>query len=53
MKTKKNLNKEEIHQKLHECVNVSEKHGLSKMTMEEITNEVRAVRKTKRINSKK
>ena len=32
-------------QNLRECVELAEKHGLSKMTMEEITEEVKAVRK--------
>ncbi len=47
------LNKEGMSQTLSECVNLSEKYGLSKMTMEEITNEVRAARKNKKVNSKK
>jgi hypothetical protein len=29
---------------LNECIELAEKHGLSSMTMEEITNEVNAVK---------
>ena len=34
-------------QTLNECVELAEKYGLSKMTMEEITEEVKAVRHAK------
>ncbi len=32
-------------QNLSKCIELAEKHGLSKITMDEITNEVKAVRK--------
>ena len=34
-----------MRQNLNRCVELSTKYGLSKMTMEEITNEVKVVRK--------
>ena len=34
-----------MRQNLNRCVELAEKYGLSQMTMEEITNEVRAVRR--------
>lgn len=39
------ISKELSKQTLDECVELSEKYGLSKMTMDEITEEVKAVRK--------
>lgn len=39
------VSKELSHQTLKKCVELSEKYGLSKMTMDEITKEVNAVRK--------
>ncbi len=39
------VSKELIRQNLSKCVELAEKYGLSKMTMDEITNEVKAVRK--------
>lgn len=39
------VSKELTRQNLNKCVELAEKYGLSKMTMEEITNEVKAVRK--------
>ena len=39
------VSKELTRQNLNKCVELAEKHGLSKMTMDEITNEVKAVRK--------
>lgn len=38
------ISQELIRQSLEKCVELSEKHGLSKMTMAEITKEVKAVR---------
>ena len=38
------IGKELTRQNLNKCVELAEKHGLSKMTMDEITNEVKAVR---------
>lgn len=37
-------------QTLNDCVELAEKHGLSKMTMEEISEEVKAVRNAKARN---
>lgn len=39
------VSKELTKQTLNKCVELSEKYGLSKMTMSEITKEVKAVRK--------
>jgi len=39
------VSKEISRQTLNKCIELSEKHGFSKMTMDEITNEVKAVRK--------
>jgi hypothetical protein len=39
------VSKELTRQTLHRCIELSEKYGLSKLTMEEITKEVKAVRK--------
>ncbi len=39
------VSKELTRQNLSKCIELAEKHGLSKMTMDEITNEVKAVRK--------
>ena len=39
------VSKELLRQNLNESIRLSEKHGLSKMTMAEITREVKAVRK--------
>jgi hypothetical protein len=39
------ISKELSKQTLNECVQLADKYGLSKMTMDEITNEVKAVRK--------
>ena len=39
------ISKELTRQNLNRCVALAEKYGLSSMTMEEITNEVKAVRK--------
>ncbi len=39
------VSKELTRQNLNKCVELAEKHGLSKMTMDEITNEIKAVRK--------
>ena len=38
------ISKELMRQNLNRCVTLAEKYGLSSMTMEEITNEVKAVR---------
>ena len=39
------VSKELTRQNLNKCIELADKYGLSKMTMEEITNEVKAVRK--------
>jgi hypothetical protein len=39
------VSKELTRQTLNKCVELAEKYGLSKMTMDEITKEVKAVRK--------
>ena len=41
------INKELTKQALNKCVQLAEKYKLSKMTMEEITNEVKSVRNAK------
>jgi hypothetical protein len=41
------INKELTKQALNKCVQLAEKYKLSKMTMEEITNEVKSVRRAK------
>ncbi|OFX17026.1 MAG: hypothetical protein A2033_04725 [Bacteroidetes bacterium GWA2_31_9] len=38
------ISKEISRQTLNKCIELSEKYGLSKMTMDEISNEVKAVR---------
>ncbi|MDR0612984.1 MAG: hypothetical protein LBG45_05820 [Dysgonamonadaceae bacterium] len=38
------ISKELMHQNLNRCIALAEKYGLSSMSMEEITNEVKAVR---------
>ena len=38
------VSKELTRQNLNKCIELAEKHGLSKMTMDEISNEVKAVR---------
>ena len=38
------VSKELIRQNLNNCLELANKYGLSKMTMDEITNEVKAVR---------
>lgn len=39
------VSKELTRQNLNKCIELAEKYGMSKMTMNEITNEVRSVRK--------
>ncbi len=39
------VSKELTRQNLNKCIELAEKHGLSKMTMDEISKEVKAVRK--------
>ena len=39
------VSKELMRQNLNKCVELAHKYGLSKMTMDEISNEVKAVRK--------
>lgn len=39
------VSKELARQNLSKCVELADKYGISKMTMDEITNEVKAVRK--------
>lgn len=41
------INRELIRQNLDKCLELSEKFGLSSMTMDEISNEVKAVRHAK------
>ena len=45
------ISRELTKQKLDESIKLAEKHGLSSMTMEEITNEVKAVRKNAKDNN--
>ena len=45
------VSKELTRQNLNKCIQLAEKYGLSKMTMDEITNEVRAVRKNAKNNN--
>lgn len=44
------IDKELSNQNLNQCLELSEKYGLSKLTMDEITNEVKAVRKRAKNN---
>ena len=39
------VSKELTRQNLNKCVELADKYGISKMTMDEITNEVKAVRR--------
>ena len=39
------ISKELTRQNLNKCVELADKYGISKMTMDEITNEVKAVRR--------
>lgn len=39
------VSKELTRQNLNKCIALAEKYGISKMTMDEITNEVKAVRR--------
>ena len=39
------VSKELTRQNLNKCLQLADKYGISKMTMDEITNEVKAVRK--------
>ncbi len=41
------ISRELMKQNLNKCVELAEKHGLSSMTMDEITEEVKAVRRAK------
>jgi hypothetical protein len=45
------VSKELTRQNLNKCIELSEKYGLSSMTMDEITNEVKAVRKDAKSNN--
>ncbi|MEI7513517.1 MAG: hypothetical protein WCJ74_02770 [bacterium] len=45
------VSKEISRQTLNRCIELSEKYGLSKMTMEEISDEVKAVRKNAKNHS--
>lgn len=40
-----------MHQNLNKCLELADKYGLSKMTMDEITNEVKAVRNNAKNNN--
>jgi hypothetical protein len=42
------VSKELYRQNLYKCLQLSEKYGISKMTMDEITSEVKAVRNNKK-----
>lgn len=42
------INRELMRQNLNKCIELAEKHGLSSMTMEEINEEVKAVRNAKK-----
>lgn len=44
------VSKELMRQNLDKCIEIAEKHGLSTMTMEEINEEVKAVRNAKSRN---
>ena len=44
------IGRELMRQNLNSCVSLAEKYGLSSMSMEEITNEVKAVRKHAKSN---
>jgi hypothetical protein len=41
----KTISKELMRDNLNKCIELADKYGLSKMTMDEITNEVKEVRK--------
>ena len=45
------ISRELSKQTLNECVELAEKYGLSKMTMDEITEEVKAVRRNAKADS--
>jgi len=45
------VSKELIRQNLDKCLELADKYGISKMTMDEITNEVKAVRGNAKSNS--
>ena len=45
------IGRELMRQNLNRCLALSEKYGLSSMTMEDITNEVRAVRRNAKNNN--
>ena len=45
------ISKEIARQNLNNCVELAEKYGLSSMTMDEITEEVKAVRRNAKDNS--
>lgn len=43
------ISKELTRQNLNKCLELAEKYGLTKMTMDEITNEVKAVRRNAKV----
>ncbi len=45
------IRKELMRQNLNKCLELAEKYGLSKMTMEEISEEVKAVRRNAKSNN--
>ena len=45
------VSKELTRQNLSKCLELADKYGISKMTMDEITNEVKAVRKNTKIRN--
>jgi hypothetical protein len=46
------VSKELIRQNLNKCLELADKYGISKMTMDEITNEVKVVRKNAKNNNR-
>ena len=45
------VSRELTRQNLNKCLELADKYGISKMTMDEITNEVKAVRKNAKSNN--
>jgi hypothetical protein len=45
------VSKELVRQNLNKCIELADKYGISTMTMDEITNEVKAVRKNAKNNN--
>ena len=53
MKGKYPRNNNQIQQTLNECIVLAKEYGLSKLSMKQITTEVKAARENKKISSKK